>query len=91
MMKRMAQRPATLTGEKHFIVEGLTDNVITLAANTLADVTEAWDEAVGHPTERKERAQKKEDTLTPDRMDHLVQLTSPLEQNNRKTMMQATN
>ena len=54
-MKHTAQLPTTLAGEKHFIVEGLTDDVITLAANTLAATTDAWDDAVGHPTARKDR------------------------------------
>ena len=35
-IKHTAQLPTTLAGEKYFIVEGLTDDVITLAANTLA-------------------------------------------------------
>ena len=69
--------PATLAGEKCFIVEGLTDDVITLAANTLAATTDAWDVAVGHPTARKDRVQDTEDTLTPDLVNHLVTLTSP--------------
>ena len=84
-MKHTAQLPTTLAGEKHFIVEGLTDDVITLAANTLAATTDAWDDAVQHPTARKERVQEREDTVTPDLVDHLVQLTSPPEQHNRKT------
>ena len=46
-MKHEAQLPATLAGEKYFIVEGLTDDVITLAANTLAATTNPWDDAVG--------------------------------------------
>ena len=54
-MKHTAQLPATLAGEKYFIVEGLTDDVITLVANTLAATTDAWDVAVGHPTARKDR------------------------------------
>ena len=33
-MKHTAQLPTTLAGEKYFIVEGLMDDVITLAANT---------------------------------------------------------
>ena len=40
-MKHTAQLPTTLAGEKYFIVEGLTDDVITLAANTLAATTDA--------------------------------------------------
>ena len=84
-MKHTAQLPTTLAGEEHFIVEGLTDDVITLAANTLAATTDAWDDAVGHPTARTDRVQETPDTLTPDLVDHLVQLTSPLEQHNRKT------
>ena len=84
-MKHTAQLPPTLAGEKYFIVEGLTDDVITLAANTLAATTDAWDDAVGHPTACKDRVQEKEDTLTPDLVDHLVQRTSPPEQHNRKT------
>ena len=84
-MKHTAQLQATLAGEKYFIVEGLTDDVITLATNTLAATTDAWDDAVGHPTARKDRVQETEDTLTPDLMNHLVNLTSPPEQHNRKT------
>ena len=33
----------------------------------------------------KDRVQEREDTLTPDLVDHLVQLTSPPEQHSRKT------
>ena len=72
-------------GEKYFIVEGLTDDVITLAANTPAATTDAWDVAVGQPGARKDRVQGTEDTLTPDLMNHLVTLTSPPEQPVRKT------
>ena len=84
-MKHTAQLPATLAGEKYFIVEGLTDDVITLATNTLAGTTNAWDVAVGHPTARKDRVQDTEDTLTSDLVNHLVTLTSPPEQHDRKT------
>ena len=84
-IKHRAQLPTTLAGEKYFIVEGLTDDVITLAANTLAATTDAWDVAVGHPTARKDRIQGTEDTLTPDLMNHLMTLTSPPEQHDRKT------
>ena len=84
-IKHTAQLPATLAGEKFFIVEGLTDDVITLAANTLAATTDAWDVAVGHPTARKDRVQDTEDTPTWDLVNHLVTLTSPLEQHDRKT------
>ena len=65
-------------------MEGLTDDVITLAANTLAATTDASDVAVGHPTARKDRVQDTEDTLTPDLVNHLVTLTSPPEQHGRK-------
>ena len=78
-IKHTAKLPATLAGEKYFIVEGLTDDVITLAANTLAATTDAWDVAVGHPTARKDRVQDTEVTLTPDLVNHLVTLTSPEE------------
>ena len=84
-MKHTAQLPTTLAGEKYFIVERLTDDVITLAGNTLAATTDTWAVAVGHPTAHKDRAQGTEDTLTPDLMSHLVTLTSPPEQHNRKT------
>ena len=84
-MNHTAQLPTTLAGEKHFIVEGLTEDVITLAANTLVATTDAWDDAVGHSTARKDRVQEMEDTLRPDLVDHLVNLTSPPEQHNRKT------
>ena len=83
-MKHTAQLPATLAGEKYFIVEGLTDDVINLATNTLAATTYAWDVAVGHPTARKDRVQETEDTLTPDLVNGVVNLTSPPEQHNRK-------
>ena len=66
-------------------MEGLADDVITLAANTLAAATDAWDNAVAHPTARKDRVQEIKDTLTPDLVDHLVNLTSPPEQHHRKT------
>ena len=84
-MKHTAQLPAALAGEKYFIVEGLTNDVITLATNTLAATTDAWDVAVGHPTARKDRVQETEDTLTPDLVNRLLNLTSPPEQHNRKT------
>ena len=83
-MKHTAQLPTTLAGEKYFIVEGLTDDIITLAANTLAATTDTCDVAVGHPTARKDRMQDTENTLTPDLVNHLVNLTSPAEQHNRK-------
>ena len=83
-MKHTAQLPATLAGEKYFIVEGLTDKVITLATNTLAASTDAWDVAKGHPTARKDRVQETEDTPTADLVIHLMNLTSPPEQHNRK-------
>ena len=78
--KHTAQLPATLAGERYFIVKGLTENVITLAANTLAVTTDPWDDAVEHPTARKDRVEETEDTLTPD----LVNVTSPTEQYNQK-------
>ena len=84
-MKHTDQFPATLAGEKHFIVEGLTDDVITLATNILAAATDAWDDAGGHPTARKDKVQEREDIRTPDLVDHMEQLTSPPEQRNRKT------
>ena len=62
-------------GETHFIVEGLTDKVITVAINTLVAVTDAWVDAVGHPTARRDRIQEKGDALTGELMDQLVQLT----------------
>ena len=62
-MKHTAQLPATLAGEKYFMVEGLTDNIITPAINTLAATTDAWDDALGPPTARKDRVQETEDTL----------------------------
>ena len=79
-MKRTSQLPTTLAGEKHFIVEGLTDDVITLAANSLAAVTDMADDAVGHPTESKDRVQERDDTLTPELMAHVTQITSSPEQ-----------
>ena len=84
-MKHTTQLPATLAGEKYFIVEGLTDDVITLAANTLTATTDAWDDAVGHPTARKDRVQETEDTLTADLVNHLVNPTGLPEQHNQKT------
>ena len=41
---------------------------------------------MGHPTARKDRVQDEEDTVTPDLVNHLVNLTSPPEQHNRKTV-----
>ena len=70
--KHTAQLPATLAGEKYFIVGGPTDDVITLATNTLAATTDAWDDAVGHPMARKDRVQETDHTLTPDPVKHLV-------------------
>ena len=84
-MKHTAQLLATLAEEKYSIVEGLTDDIITLATNTLAATTDAWDDALGHPTARKDRVQETEDGLTPDLVNHLVNRTSPPEQHNRKT------
>ena len=84
-MKHTAQLPTTLAGEKYFIVEGLTDDIITLATNNLAATTDAWDDAVKHPTARKDRVQETEETLTPDLVNHLVNITSPPERHNRKT------
>ena len=75
-MKPTAQPPTALEGEAHFIVEGLTKDVITLVANTVAADTDTWDDAVGHPTARKDRNQEKEDTLTPELMDQPLQLRS---------------
>ena len=83
-MKHTAKLPTTMAGEKHFIVEGLTDDVISLAPNTLAAATDAWDDASGHPTARNNRVQRTGETLTPDLVDHLVNLTSPEEQHNQK-------
>ena len=77
--------PGPCGGEKYFIMGGITDDVITLATNTLAATTDAWDVAVGHPTARKDRVQETEDTLTADLVSHLVNLTSPPEKHNRKT------
>ena len=79
-MKPTAQLRTALEEEKHYIREGLTDDVITLATNTLAAVTDTWDDAVGHPKERKDMIQEKQDTLTPELMDQLVQFTGPTEQ-----------
>ena len=38
---------------------------------------------MGHPTARKDRVQETEDTLTPDVVNHLENLTNPPEQHNR--------
>ena len=62
-MKHTGQLSTTLAGEKHFIVEGPTDDGIIIAANTLAATTEASDDAVKHPTARKDKVQETEDTL----------------------------
>ena len=75
-MKPTTQFPTALEGEAHLIVEGLTEDVITLAANTLAAVTDSRDDTVGHPAAHKDRIQEKEDTLTPELMDQLLQLRS---------------
>ena len=40
---------------------------------------------MGHPTARKDRVQETENTLTPDLVNHLVNLTSPPEQQDQKT------
>ena len=40
---------------------------------------------MGHPTARKDRVQDTEDTLTPDLVNHLVNLTSAAEQHNQQT------
>ena len=66
-------------------MEGLTDDVITLATTTLAARTDGWDDSVGHPTAHRDGVQENEDTLTSDLVYHLMQLTSPPEQHNRKT------
>ena len=75
-IKPTAQLPTALEGETHFIVEGITDNNITLATNTLAAVTDTWDDAVRHTTARKDRIKEKEDTLMPQLMHQLLQLRS---------------
>ena len=46
-MKHTAKIPTTVAEEKHFIVEGLTNDVITPAANALTATTDASDDAVG--------------------------------------------
>ena len=74
-----------LTGKNTQPNSRLTDDVITLASNTLAATVDAWDVAVGHPTARMDRLQDTEDTLAPDLVNHLMTLTSPLEQHDRKT------
>ena len=88
--KHTARFPTTLARENHFIVEGLMDDVITRAANTPAPATDAWNDAMGHPTARMDRVQERNDTLKPDLMDHLVQLTSPPDQNNPNTTLKVT-
>ena len=75
-MTPTVQVPTLLEGETNFFVEDLTDNVITLATNTLAAVTNTSDNAAGQPTARKDKIQEKEDTLTPELMDQLLQLRS---------------
>ena len=84
-MKHTAQLPTTLVGRKHFILEGLADDVLTLAANTLAATRDAWDDAVGQPRHVRTGWGETEDTLTPDLVDHLVQITNPTERHKRKT------
>ena len=79
-MKQTAHLPTTLAGENQFIVEGLIDDIIPLAANVLAAVKDTWVDALGHPRERR-------DTLTADFMDHLVQITSPREELIEKIVM----
>ena len=56
------------------------DDLIILATNTLAAVTDTWDHAVGHPTARKDRSREKEDILTPELMDQLVNIHRPTRQ-----------
>ena len=58
-MKPTAGLPTALEEETHLIVEGLTDNVITLVSNTLTAVKNTWDDAVGQPTARNDRIQEK--------------------------------
>ena len=82
-MKPTAQLLTALEGETHFIVEGLTDYIIGLATN----------DAVGHPTARRDRIQKKVDTLRPEYMDQLLQLrslTGPREQRIRRIGLEVT-
>ena len=69
------------------------NHVITLAANTLAAVTDTWDDAVGHPAASKDRIQAKEDALTPELMDQLLQLRSlhsPTEQSMSRIGLKVT-
>ena len=84
-MKHTAHLPTTLAGQKHFIVEGLTDDVMTLAAKPWRPPrtpgTMPWDT----PQHRLDRLQGAEGTLTLDLVNHLVTLTSPPEQQNRRT------
>ena len=61
--KPTVDHPTTLARENHFIAERCTDDVITLAANTLATVMDTCDDAVGLPTERKDSMQEREHTL----------------------------
>ena len=42
-MKPTAHLPNALAGKKQFTVEGLTDTIMSPAANTIADVIDAWD------------------------------------------------
>ena len=89
-MKPTAKLLTTLAEQKPFIVEGLTDDVITLAAHTLEAVTDTCDDAVEHPPERKDRVQEREHTLTPELLDHLVQFTSPPQQHIQNVVMKVT-
>ena len=61
--------------------------LITLAANNVADVTDVWHGAAGHPNEHKDSGQEKRDTLAQDLMDELVQLMSPPEQQKRHVVL----
>ena len=89
-IRTTAPLPATLKGEKKFIAEGLTEGVITLATNTLAAVTDTPNDTVGHPMELENRIQEKEDTLAPELMDHLAQLTSQPEQHVLRIVLKVT-
>ena len=89
-MKSTAQLPTALEGEKHFIVEGVMDDVLNLVTHTLAAVPNTWDDAVGYPTEGKDRIQEKEDILTPEIVDELVQRTSPPQQHVQRIVLKVT-
>ena len=59
-MQPTANMPTTLAGETYIMVEGQTDDIITLAAYTAANVNNAWDANYRHPSLNRDTVQEKE-------------------------------